>query len=131
MPSSFQSQANIPTHLGFLPQEASLFEHRDPHRDTHSVYRSILSPICEEPNETTSLLSRTDEELGYTTSPLVTQAPDLRIDDSVTRSSFAQTTFNVIHLFVGVGLLSLPHTFRVAGWPIGIGMILFGAWLSR
>ena len=51
-------------------------------------------------------------------------------EDVPEKSTVVQTTFNSINLFIGVGILSMPYTFRVAGYWLGPLMILFCAILS-
>jgi vesicular inhibitory amino acid transporter len=46
------------------------------------------------------------------------------------KSSFAQTVFNAVNIFIGVGLLSIPHVFRVAGLILGPLILFFCAGLS-
>ncbi|KAJ4845670.1 hypothetical protein Tsubulata_003557 [Turnera subulata] len=40
--------------------------------------------------------------------------------------SFTQTIFNCINIWLGVGLLSVPHTIKEAGWASLIVMVVFG-----
>ncbi|KAI3643368.1 hypothetical protein MP228_012923 [Amoeboaphelidium protococcarum] len=45
-------------------------------------------------------------------------------DDVGGQSSFAQTTFNSINILVGVGILSLPFAFKLAGWYLGVSLLI-------
>ena len=50
------------------------------------------------------------------------------IDDKL--STTAQTMFNMVNLLIGIGLLSLPLGFKLAGWIIGSCMLILGAALT-
>jgi amino acid permease len=49
----------------------------------------------------------------------------------VHQSTFAQSCFNSINILVGVGLLSLPYSFKITGWIIGVGALLFFSFVTR
>lgn len=41
------------------------------------------------------------------------------------KSSFVQTIFNAVNVLVGVGILALPLSFRLAGWLYGSIILVF------
>ena len=47
------------------------------------------------------------------------------------KSSFGQTIFNSINVFLGLGILALPFAFKIDGWIIGISLILIMAIVTR
>lgn len=43
------------------------------------------------------------------------------------RSTTIQTVFNITNLLIGIGLLSLPLGIRLAGWALGLSLLVIGA----
>ncbi|KAI9305504.1 transmembrane amino acid transporter protein-domain-containing protein [Cunninghamella echinulata] len=41
------------------------------------------------------------------------------------RSSFTQSIFNALNVLIGIGILTLPYAFRLAGWSVGSIILLF------
>ncbi|KAI8921715.1 transmembrane amino acid transporter protein-domain-containing protein [Entophlyctis helioformis] len=62
--------------------------------------------------------------------PLVpkTTASDDGIDEDSHKSTYAQTLFNSVNILMGIGILTLPFSFKVTGWVVGLAcLFLFGA----
>ncbi|TPX31938.1 hypothetical protein SmJEL517_g04840 [Synchytrium microbalum] len=40
------------------------------------------------------------------------------------KSSFSQSLFNSVNLLAGMGVLTLPYTFKLTGWLVGTGLLI-------
>lgn len=70
----------------------------------------------------TTVASVISEEL----SPhLITTTDGHIIEKVLAKSSFVQAVFNAVNVLVGVGILALPLSFRLAGWFYGSLIFLF------
>ncbi|KAI8915713.1 transmembrane amino acid transporter protein-domain-containing protein [Gorgonomyces haynaldii] len=50
---------------------------------------------------------------------------------SVTKSTYAQSCFNAVNVLMGIGLLSLPFSFKITGWIVGLSLMLLFAFQTR
>lgn len=100
-----------------------------PDRVHGSDFRSF--PTIEDQDEsmtttrTTTHASGVDEE-----TPLIAGLDGAGVLVCGDLSTTAQTIFNMANLLIGIGLLSLPLGFRLAGWVMGTAMLLLGAVLT-
>lgn len=71
-----------------------------------------------------------DEESGFGANVTESTALLAAVHGSIekeTKSSAAQTIFNITNLLIGIGLLSLPLGIRAAGWFLGTLLLIVGA----
>ena len=122
----------------FLPTTASLYDPTDVTTAPDDDYLSNIGSAIV-PNERTSLLlpsasAYAPSSVYAPTYQPILEDPELDISIADARmhgSTTIQFTFNCINLFIGVGLLAMPYTFKTGGWIFGTGLILLGWFLSR
>ena len=51
-------------------------------------------------------------------------------ENDTSKATVAQTYFTFFKSFMGIGVLTLPHGFKLAGWWVGLCMILLASYTS-
>lgn len=49
----------------------------------------------------------------------------------IPKSTFAQSCFNSVNILMGIGLLSLPFSFKITGWIAGIALLIVFSIITR
>ncbi|KAH6567278.1 hypothetical protein BASA50_007321 [Batrachochytrium salamandrivorans] len=134
MEDSLEIGRETPAHLDHSsPAYSRSWNHRDHEEDwkqppivdeTNPLLKSLTGSLSMDPE--TDVLSDCESDnlhccQSYDGDCHGLQAPDEMFNS---KSSYYQSLFNSLNILMGVGLLTMPFSFKLTGWVVGVGCLL-------